>query len=123
MFIENLKNENVVALKKGLVNLERHISNIKKFGLTPIVAINSFILDTKKSEWQEIELPYSNPKCDLVNKSPYETSEFYDQIFYKYEEKPGIESDFYSFTHIDVQIIFYDGESSEIKKFTRPPTR
>jgi len=45
---ENLKNENVEALKKGLVNLERHISNIKKFGLTPIVAVNSFILDTKK---------------------------------------------------------------------------
>ena len=44
----NLKNENVDALKKGLVNLERHINNIKKFSLTPIVAINSFILDTKK---------------------------------------------------------------------------
>ena len=40
---ENLKNENVDALKKGLVNLERHINNIKKFSLTPIVAINSFI--------------------------------------------------------------------------------
>ena len=44
----NLKNENVDALKKGLVNLERHINNIKKFSLTPVVAINSFILDTKK---------------------------------------------------------------------------
>ncbi len=44
---ENLKNENIIAVKKGLVNLERHINNIKKFGINPIVAINHFILDTK----------------------------------------------------------------------------
>ena len=31
-----------------MINLERHISNIKKFGLQPIVAINHFILDTTK---------------------------------------------------------------------------
>ena len=43
---EDLKKENVDALKKGLINLERHISNIKKFGLEPIVAINHFVLDT-----------------------------------------------------------------------------
>mgnify|MGYP001963053684 CR=1 FL=1 len=45
---ENLKIEDTNSLKKGLVNLERHISNIKKFGLEPIVAINHFALDTKK---------------------------------------------------------------------------
>ncbi len=45
---ENLKKEDTNALKKGLVNLERHILNIKKFGLEPIVAINHFALDTKK---------------------------------------------------------------------------
>ena len=45
---ENLKNENISALKNGLVNLERHILNIKKFGLEPVVAINHFILDTTK---------------------------------------------------------------------------
>ncbi len=82
-----------------------------------------FILDTKKSEWREIELPYLKPKCDIVNKNPNETSEFFDQIFYKYEENPGIESEFYSFTHIEVQIIFYDGEESMVKKFVKPPTR
>tara|TARA_A100001015_G_scaffold43018_1_gene47181 strand:- start:1950 stop:3635 length:1686 start_codon:yes stop_codon:yes gene_type:complete len=43
---ENLKNENIEALKKGLPNLERHIENIKKFGLNVIVAINHFITDT-----------------------------------------------------------------------------
>ena len=45
---ENLKHENIEALKSGLVNLERHINNIKKFGLEPVVAINHFALDTKK---------------------------------------------------------------------------
>ncbi len=45
---ENLKKEDTDSLKKGLVNLERHILNIKKFGLEPIVAINHFVLDTKK---------------------------------------------------------------------------
>ena len=45
---KDLKIENINALKKGLVNLERHIQNIKKFGLEPIVAINHFALDTKK---------------------------------------------------------------------------
>ena len=43
---KDLKNENTYALKKGLVNLERHIENIKKFGLEPIIAINHFVLDT-----------------------------------------------------------------------------
>ncbi len=45
---KDLEIENVDALKKGLVNLERHIKNIKKFGLKAIVAINHFILDTNK---------------------------------------------------------------------------
>ncbi len=45
---ENLKNENLEALKKGLPNLERHIQNIKKFGLEVVVAINHFITDTNK---------------------------------------------------------------------------
>ena len=44
---EDLKKENIDALKKGLPNLERHIQNIKKFGLEILVAINHFITDTK----------------------------------------------------------------------------
>jgi len=45
---DDLKKENLEALKKGLPNLERHIQNIKKFGLEVIVAINHFITDTDK---------------------------------------------------------------------------
>lgn len=43
-----LKNENVEAVKKGLVNLERHVQNIKQFGVEPVVAINAFIHDTSE---------------------------------------------------------------------------
>ncbi len=45
---DDLKKENIDALKKGMPNLERHIHNIKKFGLDLIVAINHFITDTDK---------------------------------------------------------------------------
>ncbi len=45
---DELKNENVNALKKGLVNLERHINNTRKFGLPVTIAINHFITDTDK---------------------------------------------------------------------------
>jgi len=45
---DELKNENVEALKKGLVNLERHIENVKKFGLPVAVAVNHFVADTEK---------------------------------------------------------------------------
>ena len=57
----NLKIENVDALKKGLVNLERHINNIKKFGLPVTVAINHFITDTKK------EIKVLNDFCKTLN--------------------------------------------------------
>ena len=43
----DLKKENLEALKKGLVNLERHINNVKKFGVESIVAINHFVMDTE----------------------------------------------------------------------------
>ena len=43
---DQLKAENVEALKKGFVNLERHINNIRKFGLPVSVAVNHFITDT-----------------------------------------------------------------------------
>ncbi len=43
----DLNNENVAAVEKGFENLQRHIENIQSFGLQPIVAINSFTLDTE----------------------------------------------------------------------------
>ena len=43
---DDLKKENIDALKKGLVNLERHINNTRKFGLPVTIAVNHFITDT-----------------------------------------------------------------------------
>ena len=44
---DELKKENIDALKKGIINLERHIENVKKFGLPVAVAVNHFIADTE----------------------------------------------------------------------------
>jgi formate--tetrahydrofolate ligase len=43
---ESLKTENLKAVEAGLPNLRRHIENIRKFGLVPVVAINRFSADT-----------------------------------------------------------------------------
>ena len=44
---DNLGAENVDAVTKGCKNLKRHIENIKKFGVTVMVAINDYVTDTK----------------------------------------------------------------------------
>ena len=44
---EDLSKENLEALKKGIVNLEKHIENIKLFGVPVVVTLNNFISDTK----------------------------------------------------------------------------
>src|SRR3546814_16663990 len=41
-----LGDENVDAVKKGCANLGRHISNVKKFGVPAVTAINPFVKDT-----------------------------------------------------------------------------
>ena len=45
---ENLTQENLDALSKGAVNLEKHLENLKKFGVPSVVAINIFPTDTEK---------------------------------------------------------------------------
>jgi len=44
---DQLGEENVEALKKGCANLGRHISNVKKFGVPAVIAINRFIKDSE----------------------------------------------------------------------------
>jgi formate--tetrahydrofolate ligase len=57
---DDLKTENVEALKKGLINLQRHIENVKKFNLPVAVAINHFIKDTDNEVKALIEF------CDKI---------------------------------------------------------
>jgi formate--tetrahydrofolate ligase len=49
---EDLKKENLDALKKGIANLQRHVSNVQKYGVPVVVSINRFSADTPA----EIEL-------------------------------------------------------------------
>ncbi|HJX76718.1 formate--tetrahydrofolate ligase [Glutamicibacter sp.] len=44
---DELGKENVEAVRDGLPNLARHVSNIKKFGVQPVIGINRFTLDTE----------------------------------------------------------------------------
>lgn len=43
----DLGTENLDALKKGIVNLKKHIENLQKFGVPVVVTLNSFVTDTK----------------------------------------------------------------------------
>lgn len=54
---ENLSAENLDALAKGIVNLEKHIENVGKFGVPVVVAINRFPTDT------EAELEFIRERC------------------------------------------------------------
>jgi len=43
---EDLKTENLKALEAGMSNLQRHVENMQKFGIVPIVSLNRFSVDT-----------------------------------------------------------------------------
>ncbi|MGP1613226.1 MAG: formate--tetrahydrofolate ligase [Catonella sp.] len=55
---KELGSENIEALKKGIVNLEKHIENIQKFGIPVVVTLNKFISDT------EAELEFVKNFCE-----------------------------------------------------------
>lgn len=63
MSIEQLKEENIDALKLGMQNMEKHIENMKKFNICPVIAINRFVSDTEKEiqtivdKCRELEVP------------------------------------------------------------------
>lgn len=53
-----LAQENLEALRKGIVNLEKHIENLQKFGVPVVVTLNSFVTDT------EAETEYVRAFCE-----------------------------------------------------------
>ena len=55
---DNLSEENLKALKKGIVNLEKHIENVAKFGVPCVVTLNRFVTDT------DAELEYVKNFCE-----------------------------------------------------------
>ncbi|HXX52836.1 MAG TPA: formate--tetrahydrofolate ligase [Xanthobacteraceae bacterium] len=54
---EDLKAENLKALEAGVANLRRHVENMQKFGIVPVVSINRFSADT------EAEIKLVTDKC------------------------------------------------------------
>ena len=58
---QDLNSENLDALKKGIVNLEKHIENLQKYGVPVVVTLNSFITDT------EDEISYVRSFCEERN--------------------------------------------------------
>ncbi len=57
---ENLGEENISAVEKGFVNLEKHIENLQKYKVPVIVTLNSFITDT------EAEINLVREKCEAM---------------------------------------------------------
>lgn len=55
---EDLGKEDLEALKAGIVNLEKHIENLKKYGVPVVVALNTFLTDT------QAELSYVKEFCE-----------------------------------------------------------
>ena len=53
---DNLNDENVEAVQKGYVNLQRHIRNMKRYGIPVVVAVNKFATDTDAELNQVIDL-------------------------------------------------------------------
>ena len=61
--LDQLKEPNLEALKKGVANLEKQVENMKKFNICPVVAINKFVTDTDEeiaflaNKCKELEVP------------------------------------------------------------------
>lgn len=61
----DLGEENLDALKKGIVNLEKHIENLRKYGVPVVVTLNSFVTDTK-AETDYIEQFCRERDCEFA---------------------------------------------------------
>jgi len=57
---EDLKHENLKALEAGISNLQRHVENVQKFGIVPVISINRFSADT------EAEIELVEDKCKAL---------------------------------------------------------
>lgn len=57
---QDFSNPNLEAVKKGFVNLEKHIENVKKYGLPIVVTLNSFTTDTQE------EIDFIREKCESI---------------------------------------------------------
>jgi formate--tetrahydrofolate ligase len=62
---EDLKAENLKALEAGMANLQRHVENMQKFGVVPVVSLNRFSNDS------EAEIKLVEDKCKALGVEAY----------------------------------------------------
>jgi len=63
-----LKEENLEALKKGIVNLKKHIENMRSYGIGVVVAVNSFFTDTEAEKNYVLDFCKENGvKCAIAD--------------------------------------------------------
>src|SRR6202040_1526727 len=62
---EDLKAENLQALEAGMANLQRHVENMRKFGIVPVISINRFSADTPA------EIKLVEDKCTALGVEAY----------------------------------------------------
>ena len=104
----DLKSENIETLKKGLVNLERHIESMQKYHIPVIVAINKFITDTD-AEIKEIE-KFCNSKgvevalCEIWEKGAEGGKELVDKVISAVEENEKSEEKFSPLYELELPI-------------------
>ena len=104
----DLKSENVETLKKGLVNLERHIESMQKYHVPVVVAINKFITDTD-AEIKEIE-KFCNAKdvevalCEIWEKGGEGGKELVDKVISAVEKNEKSEEKFSPLYELELTI-------------------
>ena len=85
--------ENMEALKRGIVNLEKHIENLQKYGVPVVVALNRFVTDSKdelafiKSFCEEKDCEFS--LCDVWEKGGEGGIDLANKLLRTMEEKPS----------------------------------
>ncbi|EXG86904.1 Formate-tetrahydrofolate ligase [Clostridium sp. ASBs410] len=88
---DQLKEENLTALEKGIVNLEKHIENMMKYGVPVIVTLNSFITDTE-AEHQFVKRFCEERGCEFALSQVWEKGgeggiELAEKVLYTLENK------------------------------------
>ena len=88
---DQLKDENLAALEKGIVNLEKHIENMMKYGVPVIVTLNSFITDTE-AEHQFVKAFCEERGCEFALSQVWEKGgeggiELAEKVLYTLEHK------------------------------------
>ncbi|NLL72579.1 MAG: formate--tetrahydrofolate ligase, partial [Clostridiales bacterium] len=85
--------ENMEALKRGIVNLEKHIENLQKYGVPVVVALNRFVTDSKdelafiKGFCEEKDCEFS--LCDVWEKGGEGGIDLANKLLRTMEEKPS----------------------------------